>query len=59
MWCLSVALDDVFSADTACTLLARMGEQESLIVKLENKVADLERQMHRFRDQATFKSGKT
>ena len=57
----------MFSADTACALLARMGEQEHIIVKLENKISsqeesirDLERQMHHVREQLmTFQTHKT
>ena len=57
----------MFSADTACALLGRIGEQENVIVKLENKVSsqdesirDLERQMHRVREQLmTFQGEKT
>ena len=47
---------EVFSADTACALLARIGEQENMITKLESKlssqeeiVRDLERQMRALR----------
>ena len=57
----------MFSADTACALLARMGEQENVIAKLENKVSkqdesirDIEKQMHRVREQLmAFQGGKT
>ena len=67
LYCLLVASDEVFSADTACALLARIGEQENVIVKLENKVSsqeesirDLERQMHHVREQLmTFQGHKT
>lgn len=57
----------MLSADAVCALLARMGEQENVIVKLENKVSsqdesikDLERQMQHVKEQLmTFQGHKT
>lgn len=58
LWYECHILDEVFSADTACTLLGRIGEQESLVAKLEKKISsqdesirNLERQMNSMKEQ--------
>ena len=53
-----VILDEAFSADIACGLLARIGEQDNIIAKLEKKISsqdesirNLERQMNSVKEQ--------